>query len=95
MSMDEKELARSLCMKLCNRCHKNDWDWTYPDCPAAQESMSLIKANCWLKGEQKEPNIEHLPKINAPAESPFVLGQRRMITRVLKAGFKPCKEWSK
>jgi hypothetical protein len=92
--LSEKELRESikehLCNPILNLAAETEW-W-----------MSLIKANCWLKGEQEMPDITLNDAAEHDASEPWRAGnftdslqafgkkaQRDMRVK----GFKPCKEW--
>jgi hypothetical protein len=89
--MDTKSLREQIAStlpqsKLCFRCEEVECPCcdSQNNCPVqyriADAIVSLIKANCWLKGEQTL--IENLD---------WHLSGNDVIAR----GFKPCKEWEK
>ena len=52
---------------------------------AVEHFMSLIQSACWLKGKQP------IPQYSITNDSQACLAIAR--NHLLKAGFKPCKEW--
>jgi hypothetical protein len=95
--LNEKELARGLCTQLCGKCRmEDDWYYEHDNCYTIQEAMSLIKSNCWLKGEQGLPVLypeTFAHGLRLPTENQMKEYEDFMSWLIHEADFKPCKEW--
>jgi hypothetical protein len=105
--MSEKELREKIAHEIGQHAENCEWDTcSHSEQVAAYKSaefiMSLVKANCWLKGEQGMPDITLNDAAEHDASEPWRAGnftdslqafgkkaQRDMRVK----GYKPCKEW--